>query len=75
MADRIYKIEYFDPQLVGKKIIKNVKEELLSEREKDYLLHQLKNHFEYLPMELQERFMIANVMSNKFIKVNSNGKE
>jgi hypothetical protein len=74
MADRDYKITYFDPQLVGKKIIKTVKEELLSEGEKDFLLHEINNHFNHLPEELQERFMIANIMSNKFIKVNSNGK-
>lgn len=74
MADRDYKITYYDPQVVGKKIVRTVKEELLSEGEKDFLLHELKNHFDYLPEELQERFMVANIMNNKFIKVSSNGK-
>lgn len=73
--DRIYKITYYNPETIGKKIIRSVKEELLSYNEKEYLYIELNNHFNSLPEDVQERFMIANIMSNKFIRFNSNGKE
>lgn len=72
MADRSYKIEYYDPKLVGKKMVRTVKENLLSQSEKDYLLIELKNHFHYLPIDIQEQFLRDEIMDRKPHNVNKN---
>ena len=56
MTNRNYKIAYYDPKTIGKKIVRDVKENLLSNSEKDYLLNELKNHFHYLPMDNKNNF-------------------
>ena len=73
--EREYKIIYYDPETVGRKMIRKVKEGLLSNQEKEYLYIELTNHFNYLPPDIQEKFMIANIMSNKFVRFDSNGKK
>ena len=72
MTDRVYKITYYNPKLVGKKITKDVKENLLSNSEKDYLLNELKNHFHYLPMDIQEQFLRDEIMERKPYNVDRN---
>lgn len=74
MADRTYKITYYDPKLVGKKITKDVKELLLDNREKEYLLNELKNHFHYLPMDIQEQFLRDEILERKPYMKTNNGE-
>jgi len=72
--ERNYKIEYYDPKLVGKKMVRTVKEGLLNNAEKDYLLKELKNHFHYLPMDIQEQFLRDEILERKPYKTSQDGE-